>query len=83
MSQVGKAIVPSYDSLVYGAEKGSVPRRCQSHVQLRFTLFKASTRHRSRLHPKAQGAWVLRAIINYRIMTLECECCGSNLNAGA
>ena len=53
-------------------ERVAVLRRCHCVAlaegdplaQLRFASFKASTHYRPRLHPKAQGTWVLRAIIN-------------------
>jgi|GEM_PF-3425084 len=63
MSQVSGTIVPSWSSFVYGGEKVAAPRRAQSHVQLRFTLFKGTTRHRPRLHHQARGTGVLRAMI--------------------
>ena len=72
MSQVSGTIVPSWSSFVYGGEKVAAPRRAHCvalaegvpHVQLRFTLFKSTTRHRPRLHHQARGTGVLRAMIN-------------------
>jgi hypothetical protein len=39
----------------------AIPHRPQSLASLCFALFKGSVHHRPRLHPKAEGTWVLRA----------------------
>ena len=62
MSQVGKTIVPSYDSLVYGAEKVSVSHRAQALVRLCLTSVKGTARHRPGLRHQARGTGVLHPI---------------------